>query len=86
MFEIVKMNLATKEGSTKAYFSFCYNGLIVTGASLYLNKEGDFRVGMPSQKGKDGNYYSTCYFRKEDLLKLDDLLQLATNEYNNLTS
>lgn len=84
MFEIIKMTLAKTTGNTKAYFSFSYAGLIVTNATLYSNKDGGLSVGMPSQKGNDGKYYSTCYFRKEDYSRNAELLQVALEEYNKL--
>lgn len=86
MFEIIKMNLSKGEGTVKAYFTFSYAGLIVNGANIYANKEGELAVGMPSQKGKDGKFYSFCYFRKEDASKLEELRQVAIDEYNKLTA
>lgn len=84
MIEIIKMTLSNSNGSVKAYFSFCYNGLVVNNATLYANKDGELAVGMPSQKGQDGKYYSYCYFRKEDESKREELRQLAIEEYNKL--
>ena len=84
MFEIIKMNLAKTTGTTKAYFSFSYAGLIVTNATIYANKDGGFSIGMPSQKGNDGKYYSICYFKKDNFAKNEELLQVALEEYNKL--
>lgn len=84
MFEILKMSLAKTNGSIKAFFTFSYAGLVVNGATIYSNKDGQLAVGMPSQKGKDGKMYSICYFRKEDASKLEELKQVALEEYNRL--
>jgi DNA-binding cell septation regulator SpoVG len=86
MFEIIKMSLAKTSGKIKAFFTFLYAGLIVNGATIYINKDEELAIGFPSQKGKDNKYYSICYFRKEDLSKLEELKQVALEEYNRLVN
>lgn len=43
------------------------NGITIYGMAIMANKStGEAFLSWPSQKGKDGKYYSTCYARLSD--------------------
>lgn len=43
------------------------NGITIYGMAIMANKTtGEAFLSWPSQKGKDGKYYSTCYARLSD--------------------
>lgn len=43
------------------------NGVIIYGMAIMANKTtGEAFLSWPSEKGKDGKYYSTCYARLSD--------------------
>lgn len=48
------------------------NGIKLYGLSIIEGKNGDF-ISFPSKKGKDGKYYSHCYFESTQEL-VDDVV------------
>jgi len=70
-------------GKLRAFFDLRTNeGIVIKGFKLVEGVNGLF-VGMPSQKGKDEEYFDTVFMEREIRDKLNDL---AMDEYNNPSS
>jgi len=70
-------------GKLRAFFDVKTNeGIVIKGFKLVEGVNGLF-VGMPSQKGKDDEFFDTVFMEREARDKLNDL---AMDEYNNPTS
>ena len=70
-------------GKLRAFFDLRTNeGIVIKGFKLVEGVNGMF-VGMPSQKGKDEEFFDTVFMEREARDKLNDL---AMDEYNNPTS
>ena len=66
-------------GSLKAAFSVVTEeGFIIKGVKLIKGQSGDDFIGMPSEKGKDGEYRDTVLATKE--LK-EQIKKLALQQY-----
>ena len=76
--KIARMNPYDGESKTRAFFDVeTTEGIIVKGFTLIEGNNGLF-VGVPSEKGKDGNYYDRVIFPKE--LK-NELNEIAVKKY-----
>ena len=70
-------------GKLRAFFDIKTNeGIVIKGFKLVEGVNGLF-VGMPSQKGKDDEFFDTVFMEREARDQLNDL---ATDEYNNPSS
>tara|TARA_B100000029_G_scaffold291545_1_gene285122 strand:+ start:311 stop:688 length:378 start_codon:yes stop_codon:yes gene_type:complete len=70
-------------GKLRAFFDLRTNeGIVIKGFKLVEGVNGLF-VGMPSQKGKDDEFFDTVFMEREIRDKLNDL---AMDEYNNPSS
>ena len=70
-------------GKLRAFFDLRTNeGIVIKGFKLVEGVNGLF-VGMPSQKGKDDEFFDTVFMERETRDKLNDL---AMDEYNNPAS
>ena len=70
-------------GKLRAFFDLRTNeGIVIKGFKLVEGVNGLF-VGMPSQKGKDEEFFDTVFMERDVRDKLNDL---AMDEYNNPTS
>jgi len=70
-------------GKLRAFFDVRTNeGIVIKGFKLVEGVNGLF-VGMPSQKGKDDEFFDTVFMERETRDKLNDL---AMDEYNNPSS
>ena len=70
-------------GKLRAFFDLRTNeGIVTKGFKLVEGVNGLF-VGMPSQKGKDDEFFDTVFMEREIRDKLNDL---AMDEYNNPSS
>ena len=66
-------------GKLRAFFDIRTNeGFVIKGFKIVDGIKGLF-VGMPSQKGSDGEFYNSVWASDELLTELN---QLAINEYN----
>jgi len=67
-------------GKLRAFFDVrTTEGIVIKGFKLVEGVNGLF-VGMPSQKGKDDEFFDTVFMEREARDKLNDL---AMDEYNN---
>ena len=67
-------------GKLRAFFDLrTQEGIVIKGFKLVEGVNGLF-VGMPSQKGKDDEYFDTVFMEKETRDKMNDL---AMEEYSN---
>jgi len=70
-------------GKLRAFFDLRTNeGIVIKGFKLVEGVNGLF-VGMPSQKGKDEEFFDTVFMERDVRDKLNDL---AMDEYNNPSS
>ena len=70
-------------GKLRAFFDVKTNeGIVIKGFKLVEGVNGLF-VGMPSQKGKDDEFFDTVFMERETRDRLNDL---AMDEYNNPSS
>ena len=70
-------------GKLRAFFDVrTTEGIVIKGFKLVEGVNGLF-VGMPSQKGKDDEFFDTVFMEREARDKLNDL---AMDEYNNPSS
>ena len=70
-------------GKLRAFFDLRTNeGIVIKGFKLVEGVNGLF-VGMPSQKGKDEEFFDTVFMERDIRDKLNDL---AMDEYNNPSS
>ena len=70
-------------GKLRAFFDLRTNeGIVIKGFKLVEGVNGLF-VGMPSQKGKDDEFFDTVFMERDVRDKLNDL---AMDEYNNPSS
>ena len=66
--EIVRMNRFDSMGNTKAFCDISLDGkVVIKGFKVILSsRDNELFVGLPSEKGKDGNYYNTFVPMNED--------------------
>jgi stage V sporulation protein G len=70
-------------GKLRAFFDLRTNeGIVIKGFKLVEGINGMF-VGMPSQKGKDDEFFDTVFMERETR---DELNQMAIDAYNNPSS
>ena len=67
--KIYPFDNAIHQGSIRAYADVVFDDLLVIkGFKILVAKSGGLFVGMPSKKGKDGNYYDQIEFKANDFL------------------
>ena len=70
-------------GKLRAFFDLRTNeGIVIKGFKLVEGINGMF-VGMPSQKGKDDEFFDTVFMERETR---EELNQIAMDAYNNASS
>lgn len=84
MFELIKMELYRKESSIKAFFDFVYDGLVVKGATLFLDEKNELQIGMPYTEDKNKNKRTVCYFKTAPEENMEPLKYLVLQRYNQL--
>lgn len=77
---IVEVTRAKEIKEGRVVFDAKVNGISISGLSYqeYKTKDGaeGSLISMPSQKGKDGNYYNICWFPVSKELKENIVAQL----------
>ena len=65
--EVVRLNRLDGDGPIKAFCDIAlFGSLILKGFKVVDGKNGTF-VGMPSERGKDGQWYNTIYLLNRDM-------------------
>lgn len=57
-------------------------GFTIFGCRYYEKEDGTCFVAMPSQKGKDGKYYSIVYLQKVDMDAVNEMADIAISSEN----
>ena len=69
-------------GKIRAFFDISTNGFTMKGFKL-IQGENNLFVGLPSQKGNDGEYHNTIWCEETTGKKLE---QLAITDYSDVNS
>lgn len=71
----IKVTRAVQFDNGGVVFDMIVNGVTVYGCRIVEGKNGDF-VSFPAKKGKDGKYYSHCYydFKKEEVDAIEEMI------------
>ena len=65
--EVVRLNRLNGDGALKAFCDISlFDTLVIRGFRVVNGKKGIF-VGMPQERGKDGQWYSTVHLLNRDV-------------------
>ena len=65
--KIYPFDTGIQQSSLKAYADVVFDDiLLIKGFKILISKSGGLFIGMPSNKGKDGNYYNQVEFKNDD--------------------
>jgi translation elongation factor P/translation initiation factor 5A len=84
IMKVVSLN-KYENGKTRAFATVSIFGVAVSGIRLVEMAKDDWKIEMPSAKGKDGKYYNTVWIdlgNKEDNKEIyNQLTELVYKEY-----